>query len=173
MSEQTAVVEKKQLTIFDLNNGYIELPNAIFERSLKAMEFGLLVLARLNGEGLRSELTDNSVRMLGFVFCGGFTPVEIAVYGYLCYNPAATLREIAKKRRLTVGIVQKAIVALADIGLIEISEADVVKLASLEDLNGPSNLEQVSAIVASQSEQAVGMDVAVSTLVEESEAKKD
>lgn len=134
-----------------LKRSVIKLPPIMFTQNLSPIEFGARVLAQLSSpEGLGEPLAEwdekqraiydaeERIAVLGEAFCGELSPIEIAVYCYLVFNPIAGKKEIVKRRKLTDKLVQVAIDELVDWGFIayvdEDNKGNGFKLATLEDL---------------------------------------
>ena len=137
MSEPTVVAEptKPNLTIAQLKNSYVQFPTLFFEQKLSPLQFGQCAFTFLKAIGLG----DGPVRGLGYTFCidGALSPVAIAVYFYYCFNGAASLKEVAKKRKLTPRIVERTRNELIEVGLLVEDASGTVFSASLEDLDLP------------------------------------
>lgn len=133
-----------EITVQDLKRNWIHLPGTLFIEKLSPTEFGARVLYQLRSpEGLGKPIdqsqapgliTESRIAVLGEAFAAGLSPIEIAVYCYFVYNPEAKLSEVAKKRKLSVKLVQKALSELYDWGFIAQKEDGTLSFATLEDL---------------------------------------
>lgn len=143
-TEATAERSEKPITLLDLKSNYIYLPRAFFEQRLSPLQFGHSVLQWLKVFGhsvfaAPSQNSENYVPVLGYVFCGSLSPVEIAVYASLCANGSVLPADLAKTRKLPVKLVKRTIAALVELGVIVEKKwgSDVSYVsAKLEDVLG-------------------------------------
>lgn len=125
------------MDIKTLKHSWIHLPASLFIEKLSPIEFGARVLYQLKSAeelGDKAEDVATRTKVLGEAFTTGLSPIEIAVYCYFVYNPDAKLSEVAKKRKLTVKLVQKAVDELVDWGFIAVKDDGSFSFATLEDL---------------------------------------
>jgi len=145
---QTPEAEKpKELTVGELRRGYIHLPKAFFTRRLRSLQFGSLTLTFLKRYGLGSEAANETVPVMGLILALDLNPVEIAVYSYLCFNSAASFKEISRQRAIDKGLIGGVIDDLMDLGLVTPNAVtgrwDVTTLEEIEASAGGEVLTNV------------------------------
>lgn len=126
---------KVDLTVMQLKASYAFLPDRFFEIKMSPVQFGFWCLEFFKSEGLKSAIEVPATPVLGYAFCTALSPVQIAVYGYYCYNGHATIKEVGVKRKLPEILVKKTREELLELGLLVETDGALVT-ATLKDLLG-------------------------------------